>query len=286
MRNHRFCPWCKTKLSLVAIDDTERLSCAHCGWVHYANPLPSAVAFVQNDQDEILLIRRGVPPGKGKWALPSGFVEADEPPDQTAVRELLEETGLRGTVTGLLGVYTEPTKMYGNVILVAYRVRMVSGKLRAGTDSTDVRFFPVERIPKIPFASHRAIIRDARTGPVADAIRLTVLKSKITEARITHTRLHYRGSMGIDGAVMKTVGILPGEMVHVLNYDNGERFETYAIEERSGSGRMVLYGPASLKGTVGQKLCVLSYASIDPVAARRFRPKVVTLDAKNRIKRR
>lgn len=286
MRNHRFCPWCKTKLSLITVDGAARRTCGRCGWIHYANPLPSAVAFVYNDQDEILLIKRGVQPAKGKWALPSGFVEADETPEETAVRELQEETGLKGMITGLIGVYTEPTRMYGNVILMAYNIRLVGGTLHAGTDSSEARFFRTNQIPKIPFASHRSIIRDARTGPARNQVRLTVLKSKITEAIITHTHLHYKGSMGIDGTVMNAVGILPGELVHVLNYDNGERFETYCIEERAGSGRMVLYGPASLKGKVGQKLCVLSYASIDAGAAPAFQPRVVTLTAKNRIRRR
>jgi aspartate 1-decarboxylase len=92
--------------------------------------------------------------------------------------------------------------------------------------------------------------------------------------------------MGIDSAVMKKVNILPGEKVHVLNYDNGERLETYTIEERAGSGRIVLYGPASRKGDVGQRLCILSYASMNNDIAKKFQAKVVTLDSKNRIIRR
>lgn len=241
---------------------------------------------MRNAHDEILLVKRGVLPGKGKWALPSGFVEADEAPEQTVLRELQEETGIKGSIIDLIGVYTEPTRMYGNVIIIAYNVQAKNGKPHAGTDSQEARFFTLRKIPRIPFASHRSIIRDALASRVTSTMGLTLLKSKITEARITHTRLHYKGSMGIDGAVMKAVGILPGEMVHVLNYDNGERFETYAIRERPGSGRMVLYGPASLKGAVGQKLCILSYASMNAVNAEEFKAKVVTLDKQNRIKRR
>ncbi|MBE0431995.1 aspartate 1-decarboxylase [candidate division WOR-3 bacterium] len=285
MRNHNFCPLCKTKLSINKLNGTQRLSCTQCGWVHYGNPLPSAVAFVRNEKNEVLLIKRGVQPGKGKWALPSGFVEADEIPEQAALRELQEETGIRGTVTSLIGVYAEPTRMYGNVILIAYDVKSISEKICAGTDSMEARFFHVNRIPRIPFSSHRSVIQDALAKHATSSMNLTVLKAKITEARITHTRLRYKGSMGIDGAIMKAVGILPGEMVHVLNYDNGERLETYAIEERAGSGRMVLYGPASLKGEVGQKLCILSYASMNPGTAEKFKAKVVTLNKKNRIKR-
>jgi len=254
--------------------------------VHYANPLPSAVAFVYRDETEILLIKRGAAPGSGKWALPSGFVEEDELPEETVLRELREETCIKGTVDGLIGVYTEPTKIYGNVLLIAYDIRYITGKPHAGTDSIDAKFFPIDKIPRIPFASHRAIIRDGCARHASQDVRVEVLKSKITEATITHTRLFYKSSMGIDGAVMKAVALLPGEKVHVLNYDNGERLETYTIEEKAGSGKMVLYGPASRKGKVGQRLCILSYASMSCIEAENFKPKVVTLNSRNKVKSR
>jgi len=284
MRNHRFCPICKSKLSNRKIEGFHRPTCDKCGWVHYANPLPSAVAFVHNDENEILLIKRGVAPGKGKWALPSGFVEAHELPEEAVLRELKEETRLQGTLKNLIGVYTEPTRLYGNVLLIAYDMKYTSGRPRAGTDTTDAKFFPANKLPKIPFASHRAIIHDGMVRCKSNAVFISVLKSKISEATITQTHLFYEGSMGIDSTVMKNVGLLPGEKVQVLNYDNGERFETYVIKEKAGSGRIVLYGPAALKGKVGQKLCVLSYVTMSYDAARDFVPKVVKLDSQNRIK--
>jgi 8-oxo-dGTP diphosphatase len=284
MQNHKFCPLCKTDLSIRKIDGVARRTCPQCGWVHYANPLPSAVAFVYRD-DEILLIKRGVAPGKGKWALPSGFVEPNEIPEETALRELKEETGIKGVLGELVGVYTEPTRMYGNVLLIAYTVQCVAGRLRASTDTTDAKFFPADRLPKIPFASHQAIIRDGIARQVSTGSYVTMLKSKITRATITHTQLFYKGSMGIDSTVMKAANLLTGEKVHVLNYDNGERLETYTIAETPESGKIILYGPASRKGKVGDRLCILSYASMSQHDATRFRAKVITLDSKNRIKR-
>ncbi len=270
----------------MSIDGIKRIACPKCGWIHYGNPLPSTAAFLLTEKQEILLIKRGVRPGRGTWALPSGFVERDEAPEKTVLRELHEETGLNGSIRGLLGVYTEWTDMYGNILLVAYDIARAIGRLRAGSDSSAVRFFPADHLPRIHFASHRAIIRDGIEAHNAGDVRITVLKSKITEAIITHTRLHYKGSMGIDASVMKAADILPGEMVHVLNYDNGNRFKTYAIEEKAGSRRMVLYGPASLKGEIGQKLCILSYANMARDAAPSFKAHIVTLDTKNRMKRR
>lgn len=284
MQKPKFCPICKCNLSTKEFDGVSRLMCPGCGWVYYASPLPSAVAFVYQN-DEVLLIKRGVPPGMGKWALPSGFVEADEQPEHTVLRELKEETSIDGTLGELLGVYTEPTKMYGSVLLIAYDIDFRRGKPQAGTDTVDAKFFPSSKIPKICFASHRAIIRDGLSRKRTRNMNVDVLKSKITEATITHTKLFYKGSMGIDSAVMKAVSILPGEKVQVLNYDNGERLETYTIEEKAGSGKIILYGPASRKGEVGQRLCILSYASMTIEKAKGFKASVVTLDAKNKVKR-
>jgi len=230
------------------------------------------------------LIKRGAAPGKGKWALPSGFVEANELPEETALRELKEETSIQGTLKVLIGVYTEPTRLYGNVLLIAYDVKYTAGKPRASTDTIDAKFFPAHKLPRIPFASHRAIIRDGMARCKSNAGLISVLKSKISEATITQIHLFYEGSMGIDSIIMKKVGLLPGEKVQVLNYDNGERLETYTIEEKAGSGRIALYGPAAHKGKVGQKICVLSYATMSYNDAKNFRPKVVTLDSQNRIK--
>lgn len=285
MRNIKFCPLCKTKLSTRRIHGITRRACPKCNWVHYANPLPSAVAFVYRDEDEILLIKRGVEPGKGKWALPSGFVEPDELPEDTVLRELKEETGIKGILGDIVGVYTGSTRIYGNVLLIAYDVQYATGRLRAGSDTTGAKFFPVSELPRIPFASHRAIIRDGIAKHASRGPRVSVLKSKITQATITHTQLFYRGSMGIDGVIMKAAGLLPGEKVYVLNYDNGERLETYTIEEKAGSQKIVLYGPASRKGKVGQRLCILSYASMSYHDAKHFKAKVVTLNSKNKIKR-
>jgi 8-oxo-dGTP diphosphatase len=285
MKIPKYCPLCKTKLSIRNIDGFRRRQCPGCGWVYYANPLPSAVAFVCTEDNKILLVKRGVAPGKGKWALPSGFVEENELPEDTVIRELKEEANLRGTVTNLIGVYAEPTRIYGNVLLIAYNISCANTSPRAGTDSLAAKFFSAKKTPPITFASHRAIIKDGLARRTSRDVQIHMLKSKITKATITHTHLFYKGSMGIDGAVMKAVGLFPGEKVHVLNYDNGERLETYTIEEKPGSGRIVLYGPASKKGSVGQKLCILSYAIMNYADAKNYKPRVITLDSNNKIRR-
>jgi len=110
-------------------------------------------------------------------------------------------------------------------------------------------------------------------------------KSKIAHARVTEAELHYEGSITIDSDILKEAEIIPGEKVEVLNMNNGSRFETYAIEGKSGSGIVCLNGPAARLGVVGDVIVILSYALIEPGEARRLKTKIITLGANNKIKR-
>lgn len=159
----KYCPVCGNLLQTKLTEERERLVCPVCGWVNYENPIPSVAILVKNKDNQILLIKRGVEPGKGEWALPSGFIESDESPEETALRELFEETGIGGRIKRLIGVYSEPTETYGRVLLVAYEAEFIDGHPKAGSDTVEVGFFSKEEMPNIPFASHNAIIKDALT---------------------------------------------------------------------------------------------------------------------------
>ena len=110
-----------------------------------------------------------------------------------------------------------------------------------------------------------------------------VLKSKLHKAVITRKELNYKGSMGIDKTLMEKCDIIPGEKVQVLNFNNGQRFETYAIEEEADSGTIALYGPAARLGAVGDVLCVISYCLVNEKEARGLEPKLVVVDGDNKI---
>ena len=155
----KYCPQCGSGLKSKKIDQEKRLVCPKCRWVNYENPLPSSAALVKNKKDEILLVKRGVEPGKGKWALPSGFIEIDETPEKACLRELKEETGLKGEIMRLVGVYSQRSDLYRNVLIIGYEVE-ASGNLSPGSDSERAEFFPPDRLPDIPFSSHRKMIRD------------------------------------------------------------------------------------------------------------------------------
>jgi len=109
-------------------------------------------------------------------------------------------------------------------------------------------------------------------------------KAKIHRARITKADLHYEGSIGIDKDLLKASDIYPGEVVQVVNVNNGSRFETYAFEEKAGSGTIGLYGAAAHLGKAGDIVIILSNCLVDDKKARAIRMKRVLVDSKNRIK--
>ena len=114
---------------------------------------------------------------------------------------------------------------------------------------------------------------------------IEVLKSKIGHATITQAELQYEGSITIDADILKAVGIIPGEKVHVLNENTGNRLETYVIAGNPASGVICLNGPAARHGYVGDRLIILSYGLLEAAEAKRLQPKIVYLDPRNKIKK-
>lgn len=110
-----------------------------------------------------------------------------------------------------------------------------------------------------------------------------MLKSKIHRAVLTGTELDYEGSIAIDRQLMDAADLLPGEQVHVLNINNGARLVTYVIEAEAGSGTIMLNGAAARLGCKGDLVIILSYAAMDEDEARACRPRVVKVDAQNRL---
>jgi len=111
----------------------------------------------------------------------------------------------------------------------------------------------------------------------------TFLKAKIHRATVTEANLYYEGSITIDYKLMQAAGIIEGEKVEVLNLNNGQRIETYAIKGKSGSGVICLNGPASRSACVGDQIIILSYVLLGEEELGNFKPKVVKVDARNQI---
>jgi aspartate 1-decarboxylase len=108
-------------------------------------------------------------------------------------------------------------------------------------------------------------------------------KSKLHGATVTEANLKYEGSLTIDEALMEAACILPHEQVQVVNVNNGERFETYAIPGHKGSGTICLNGPAARLGEPGDIVLILSYALVDDFDAHGLKMRVILLGKWNEI---
>lgn len=107
-------------------------------------------------------------------------------------------------------------------------------------------------------------------------------KSKIQTATVTETNLYYQGSVTIDKALMEAGDILEYEKVQILNVNNGQRIETYAIEGERGSGIICLNGAAARWAHHGDKVIIISYCLVEEGRAKNWRPKIVLVDENNR----
>jgi aspartate 1-decarboxylase len=111
----------------------------------------------------------------------------------------------------------------------------------------------------------------------------TFVKSKIHKATVTQTDLQYEGSITLDPLLMKAADIEPFEQVHVLNLNNGNRLETYAIKGKTNSGVVCLNGAAARHAAKGDQIIVLTYESFANVPPPGYSPVVVLVSPKNKI---
>ena len=106
-------------------------------------------------------------------------------------------------------------------------------------------------------------------------MKLTLLKSKLHRIKVTEANLDYEGSLTLDPDDMEAVGIVPYEKILCADVENGNRFETYAIEGKRGSHVCCLNGAAAHKGKVGERLIVMAFAQMDEEEAVGFSPRVL-----------
>jgi aspartate 1-decarboxylase len=112
-----------------------------------------------------------------------------------------------------------------------------------------------------------------------------MLKSKLHRVTVTDADLNYEGSVTIDEKLMQKADLMPFEKVDIYNVSNGERFSTYVIKGKKGSGVICLNGAAARKASKGDVIIVASYVVVDEGSAKKWTPKCVYVDAKNRVKR-
>ena len=148
-----FCIKCgsRTTLELISGDTISRNICNVCNYIHYVNPKIIVGALPLKD-DKVLLCKRDINPGKGKWTLPSGFMEMGESLEQGAKREAKEEANLKLNLNRLYGTYSIPR--IGQVLFI-YIANIINEDFRAADETTEVKLFSVSKIPwgKIAFPS-------------------------------------------------------------------------------------------------------------------------------------
>jgi ADP-ribose pyrophosphatase YjhB (NUDIX family) len=144
-KSYRYCPRCAAPLAEGEKFGRIRRYCRYCGFIHFVEP-KVAVAAVVSDGERVLLVRRGALPRIGFWALPAGYMDADEAPEEAVLREVAEETGVSAHVVGFEGVTVMGGWQERRGVLLLYRAEATGG-VQAGDDVSDARWFSREEIP-------------------------------------------------------------------------------------------------------------------------------------------
>ncbi len=145
-RTLNFCSSCGSALRFGSIEgeDRDRLSCPSCGHIAYVNPRLVVTTLPVTEDGELVLLRRGIEPGRGAWAQPGGFLEVDETVHQAAIRETLEETGLIIEPGEIIGLYT---RLEAAVVTIAFESRVVGGTAMPTPEALEIATFAPEDIP-------------------------------------------------------------------------------------------------------------------------------------------
>lgn len=157
-----FCIRCGQPLQQREVAGTEHSACSACGWVLYQDPkLVAGILLVEDNR--LLLVKRDIEPGRGRWAIPGGYVDRGETVDGAAVRELREETGLEVVIGPLVGLYSRPGDP---IVLAIYVGERNGGTLKAGHEVQDAKFWPIDSLPTLAFERDLTILQDwlDRTG--------------------------------------------------------------------------------------------------------------------------
>ncbi len=152
------CPFCKSALSEAEVPGGKtRPACLQCGWIHWKNPIPTAVVLIPVG-DGVLMVKRAINPQKGDWCLPGGYVDYRETPIETAVREAKEETSLDIKVTRQLGL---PFVTESNHLVTVFEGEIIGGEMQAGDDAEELAIYTLDTLPEnIAFPQHRTKVQE------------------------------------------------------------------------------------------------------------------------------
>ena len=143
---YHFCPRCGGDLELRTIKQGEpaRLVCVRCAFIFYLDPKVAVGTIIVDEREHIVLVKRAIEPGYGKWVFPGGYVDRGEDVKVAAIREAREEAGLDVALGRLINVYSYPGRA---PVIIVYAARMIGGCLGCDDEGLEARFFAPEDIP-------------------------------------------------------------------------------------------------------------------------------------------
>src|SRR5215218_2072615 len=164
---YSFCPICSGALEsrLLKAGEPERLVCTQCGFVFYLDPKIAVGTIIRAQSNRLVMVRRAIDPGYGKWVFPGGYVDRGEPLTVAAIHEAREESGLDVRLDGLINIYSYPGRP---IVVVVYKASVIAGDLRVDEESIEAGVFSRNEIPweQLAFRSTREALEDFFTGIV------------------------------------------------------------------------------------------------------------------------
>jgi ADP-ribose pyrophosphatase YjhB (NUDIX family) len=160
---NNYCPICGTAMERRERYGRFRPVCPSCGHIVFVKPSVAVQVLLTNDS-KVLLVKRKFDPASGLWAIPAGFMEADENPRDAARREVHEETGLHVDDLELLEVFGRFDDGGKADMVIAFRATVVGGQLKAGDDAEEVAWFAKDALPELAFMPTRIVVRKWADG--------------------------------------------------------------------------------------------------------------------------
>lgn len=167
METFRFCSACGGPLDVRSLKagDPDRLVCRQCGYVLYLDPKVAVGTIIDDGEGRVVLVRRAIEPGYGKWVFPGGYVDRGEHVVAAAVREAREESGLHIQVHGLVDVYSYAGR---TPIILVYAASRIAGDLQVDEEGLEARWFAVHEVPwdELAFRSTYEGMKDYFAGRI------------------------------------------------------------------------------------------------------------------------
>jgi 8-oxo-dGTP diphosphatase len=164
-QEYQFCPRCGAPLELRLLKPTEpaRPVCTRCGFIFYLDPKVAVGTIIRTANDRLVLVKRAIEPGYGKWVFPGGYVDRGEPLTVAAIREAREESGLEVRLDGLVNIYSYAGRA---PVIVVYAATAIGGVLCADDECLEAAEFAADALPwdELAFRSTQDGLRDYLSG--------------------------------------------------------------------------------------------------------------------------